>query len=73
MFNRELKTGSSGVIAGSEITEQVWNYLRSAGVPAIQGSWNYGNMRPNEDFLKLENVIHGNGIGFGWRHVLRTT
>ena len=74
LFNCELKTGSSGVIAGSEITEQVWNYLRSAGVPAIQVAGIMGNMQAESGFNP--NVIeYGNGIGFGlcqWSYGRRT-
>ena len=74
LFNCELKSGSTGVIAGSEITEQVWNYLRSAGVPAAQVAGIMGNMQAESGFNP--NIIeHGNGIGFGlcqWSYGRRT-
>ena len=55
LFNCELVSNSSsstGVIAGNEITEQVWNYLRSAGVPAVQAAGIMGNIQGESDFDK---------------------
>lgn len=74
LFNCELISGSSGVIAGSEITEQVWNYLRSAGVPAVQVAGIMGNIQAESDF-RPDLIEHGNGIGFGlcqWSYGRRT-
>lgn len=74
LFNCELKSGSTGVIAGSEITEQVWNYLRSAGIPAVRVAGIMGNIQAESGFNS--NLIeYGNGIGFGlcqWSYGRRT-
>lgn len=64
LFNCELKSGSTGVIAGSEITEQVWNYLRSAGIPAIQVAGIMGNMYGESGFNPSA-IEGGNGTGYG--------
>lgn len=74
LFNCELKSGSTGVIAGNEITEQVWNYLRSAGIPAVRVAGIMGNIQAESGFNS--NLIeYGNGIGFGlcqWSYGRRT-
>lgn len=64
LFNCKLSNKGPGVIAGSEITEKVWNYLRTAGVPAVQAAGIMGNIYGESGF-NPDLVEHGNGIGFG--------
>lgn len=74
LFDCELKSTSSGVIAGNEITEQVWNFLRSAGVPAVQAAGIMGNIQGESDF-RPDLIEHGSGVGFGlcqWSYGRRT-
>lgn len=74
LFNCKLSNKSPGIIAGSEITEQVWNYLRTAGIPAVQAAGIMGNIYGESGF-DPNLVEHGNGIGFGlcqWSFERRT-
>ena len=64
LFNCKLSNKGPGVIAGSEITEKVWNYLRTAGLPAVQAAGIMGNIYGESGF-NPDLVEHGNGIGFG--------
>ena len=65
IFNTKLSnSGSVGIISGNDITEQVWNYLRTAGVAPEQAAGIMGNMYAESGF-DPSIVEHGNGIGFG--------
>ena len=65
IFDSKLSnSGSIGVIAGNDITEKVWNYLRTAGVEPEQAAGIMGNMYAESGF-DPSIVEHGNGIGFG--------
>lgn len=75
LFNCKLMDGNSiGVIAGTEITDKVWNYLRTAGIPPIQVAGIMGNMYAESGF-DPNLVEYGTGVGFGlcqWSYGRRT-
>ena len=53
LFNCKLSNKGPGVIAGSEITEKVWNYLRTAGVPAVQAAGIMGNISESLGLIQI--------------------